>query len=1158
MSTCSRLRALLSSTILAGVHPASYASLLALAALTAAPAPALAQTNWTGTVSSDWFTAGNWSNGVPGGGDDTTIDTVTPNLTVVANPGARAQFLNVGATATGQLVIQNGGTLRDVSFGSIGVGANSTGTVIVTGAGSQLEIEGGTVVGFGGTGTLFITDGATVSSGFSDIGRDVGSSGTVTVSGVGSQWIVGTFDLSLDVGAQGAGALNIANGGTVTSLAGTSIGKFEKSLGAVTVSAGGRLESTSILVGAEGTGLLTILSGGSVSSGLSVIGTEPTGIGTVRVSGAGSQWNMSGTAGLGGLVVGLRGTGFMTIENGGAVTSDFGRLGAEANSTGEALITGTGSQWTTLNDMTVGRAGRGTLDIESGGRVTSATGMIGDEASGSGTVTVTGVGSQWINSGNLTVGNAGSGAIFVRNGGTVSSQRGFIGESGGIGTVTVDGAAAQWIVRDDLNVGVLNQGTLTIANGGRVTSADGFIGTSAAGNGRGDGTVTVTGAGSQWNVVGFVFAGAAGDGALTIANGGTVNAGAVSIALQSGSTGTVNIGAAAGQAPVAPGTLNVPIVTFGAGNGTLNFNHTFAEYLFSSQIVGSGGVNVLAGTTVFVANSSNYTGATTVTGGTLNVIGSIAGSSVTVNAGGTLGGTGTVGTTTLNGTLSPGAVNAIGTTAVQGNLAFSSAATYLVQITPSTADRVNVTGTATVDGTVRVVAASGTYAPGTTYTIVNAGAVAGTFDRVTTNSIFLTPTLIHNANNVLLSLALDFTGAGRTPNQINTARGVQSLGGGNPVFDAIFNIPNADQARAAFDRLSGEVHASAAGVMLDESRHMRDAVLGRARQSYGSTVPAALAALGQPGLGYAQEEPAADTALSYAAAGTPVVRKAPQAVSANERVFATWGQAIGAWGHTDGDGNAAALDRKATGVIGGVDATFGDRWRLGVASGYTRSSLSVDARASSAGIDSAHLAAYGGGRLGAWGVRGGAAFTWHEIDTRRSIAFPGFADSTKADYTAHSAQAFGELGYSIVTGRAAFEPFAAVAYVNLDNSGFRESGGAAALTAREQSLATIFTTLGLRGAIVLGAGNGMALTARGTLGWRHAFGDVTPALAFSFASGGVPFTIAGVPIAKDSALLETGFDIDLTSSAKLGLAYSGQLASDAQDHAVKGNFLWKF
>jgi uncharacterized protein with beta-barrel porin domain len=77
-----------------------------------------------------------------------------------------------------------------------------------------------------------------------------------------------------------------------------------------------------------------------------------------------------------------------------------------------------------------------------------------------------------------------------------------------------------------------------------------------------------------------------------------------------------------------------------------------------------------------------------------SVNGSIANSSslTTVNAGGTLGGTGTVGNTIVNGgTLAPGQFhrNAIGTLTVSGNLAFTTAALYLVQVgrRPSTSMR---------------------------------------------------------------------------------------------------------------------------------------------------------------------------------------------------------------------------------------------------------------------------------------------------------------------------------------------------------------------------------------------------------------------------------------------------------------------------------------
>ena len=79
-------------------------------------------------------------------------------------------------------------------------------------------------------------------------------------------------------------------------------------------------------------------------------------------------------------------------------------------------------------------------------------------------------------------------------------------------------------------------------------------------------------------------------------------------------------------------------VTFGAGTGTLNFNHTSANYVFAPAISGNGTVNVLAGTTM-LTGANSYSGATNVNAGTLR-----AGapntfspnSAVTVASGGTL------------------------------------------------------------------------------------------------------------------------------------------------------------------------------------------------------------------------------------------------------------------------------------------------------------------------------------------------------------------------------------------------------------------------------------------------------------------------------------------------------------------------------------------
>lgn len=230
---------------------------------------------------------------------------------------------------------------------------------------------------------------------------------------------------------------------------------------------------------------------------------------------------------------------------------------------------------------------------------------------------------------------------------------------------------------------------------------------------------------------------------------------------------------------------------------------------------------------------------------------------------------------------------------------------------------------------------------------------------------------------------------------------------------------------------------------------------------------------------------------------------------------------------------------------------MGGDWRIGVLAGYSRSSGDVGARASTADIDSYHLGLYGGTQRDGLAVRGGVAYSWHDIDTNRVVDFTGFADSLAAGYGARTLQGFGELGYRFETDLARFEPFVNLAHVSVDTDGFDEAGGAGSLSSSGGTSDTTFTTFGIRAETDLDLG---AIEGRltGALGWRHTFGDVAPTSMHAFA-GSDTFTIAGSPIARDALVLQAGLALDLSAEATLNFTYQGQIANSAQDHGFKAN-----
>ena len=233
--------------------------------------------------------------------------------------------------------------------------------------------------------------------------------------------------------------------------------------------------------------------------------------------------------------------------------------------------------------------------------------------------------------------------------------------------------------------------------------------------------------------------------------------------------------------------------------------------------------------------------------GALVIDASMPSASVAVDAGATFGGKGTIGGLIVNSgaTLAPSAGTPFSTLNVVGAASLAAGSTFAVNINPAgQSDKLVTAGATTLSGgTVAVNGASGTHLPSTHYTLMTAqGGVSGTFSSLSTSGnlaalAFLDPMLSYDADDVYLGFAVEpFTSVAQTTNQAATALALQAQPVGSPLYNALID-QTAAGALTAFNALSGEIHASAVGAALDDTRPPREAVLDRLAEAYGEPPP---------------------------------------------------------------------------------------------------------------------------------------------------------------------------------------------------------------------------------------------------------------------------------------------------------------------------------
>jgi outer membrane autotransporter protein len=885
-------------------------------------------------------------------------------------------------------------------------------------------------------------------------------------------------------------------------------------------------------------------------------------------------YDLSGRA----LVIG--GAGILNSSSSAPTFNAFGLLEFDnAATAGNAIINNTPGATTFTGTSTAGTA---TITNSFGGLLSFT-----DSSTAGGASITTNSGSQTRFSANSTAGNA----TIIANSGALTQF--FDNSTAANATISNNGVLNFFDASTAGNAAIANLAASNIVNffnsstaGNASITNNGFLGfsdTSTAGNASitntffvgfsnasSAGTATITN--NLAGTLAFGDSSTAANATITMNNGGRVvftqdstggqarfitNGGGVFD--MSGLTGAgMTAGSIEGAGSYALGSKQL---TVGGNNLSTQVSGIIAD---GGTFGGTGGSLVKVGAgTLTLSGVNTYTGATTVNAGTLSVNGSIANSSVTVNAGGMLGGNGTIGNTTINGgTLSPG--NSIGTLTVQGNLVLTSASAYIVEVSPTAADRTNVTGTASLAGTVQAVFGPGAYIT-RTYTILSAAdGSTGTFGSLTTTGLpaGFTASLSYTATDAILNLTATLgqqqigTG-GLSTNQRNVATSLNTFfnNGGTlpPGFVSVFAQTGGNLGNA-LSQLSGEAATGGQQVAFQ----MTNQFLGLMLDPFvdGRTGAAGLSG---PAIGFAPEREAVpnEVALAYAA----VLKAPPVQAPSFEQRWSAWGGAYGGGNRTSGDPAVLGshdLTASTAGFAGGLDYRVTPDTVVGVALAGGGTSWSLANGLGGGKSDAFQAGAYGATRWGAAYVAAALSYTHHWMSTDR---FAFASEHLTASFNAQSIGARVESGYRFATLFGGLTPYAAVQAQNFRTPSYSETnvnGGGFGLAYNGRTGSDTRSELGARFDRLLALNPNAVLTLRARLAWAHDWVS-DPVLAAAFQTlPGASFIVNGATPAKNSALASAGTELRLANGVTLLGKFDGEFASRSTTYAGTGTIRYSW
>ncbi len=452
-------------------------------------------------------------------------------------------------------------------------------------------------------------------------------------------------------------------------------------------------------------------------------------------------------------------------------------------------------------------------------------------------------------------------------------------------------------------------------------------------------------------------------------------------------------------------------------NGSLTLGDS-SDQLIAGSFSSNGSIVKIGSGTVTLTGTSINIGDVEVFEGTFVMNGSMTDISVLTVSSALLKGTGHLGpiTAEFGGMVAPG--NSIGTLHT-GPATFTSNSIFQVEISPSAASLLDVTGTATLSGSVQVVQDAGTYPLSNRYEILNATSISGSFDSIMgitgynfslsqegdilylLYEIPLIPTSSLSGN--ALTIANDING-----NEKSSTIVLLNTLTGSSLENALNSV---SPARNAFGTYITEQMAFSLNTLLTSHTDLFHHV------------------------GTESNENAFVSMLTADSSNKPT-QKTPKA----QNDFCVWGSGFGEFSHQSASSQNPSFNYISEAALAGIDYLGGENWLLGGALGYAHTNFYEHHHAGHGHINYYLASLYARSFVGSFYFSPAVWGIFNQIENTRSIAFSGFSENAHANIFAWQLVPHLEVGYEFDLSWGHITPFTSADWAISWQRGYEEKG----------------------------------------------------------------------------------------------------------------------